>query len=149
MFSRMMQLVNRTDSVHLTPPQQKDVLDYAKSVPRRFAACRALEAAEDTLVERALAAVGAADLGWRTAEADVRGLIRAVAVGALIDDPEYAAARWGGHLARTLDFLDAPDGADAVFDALRGAAADLLPPGAADLLAPYFDAAAGPALTPA
>jgi hypothetical protein len=149
MFSRMMQLVNRTDSVHLTPPQQKDVLDYAKSVPRRFAACRALEAAEDALVDRALASAGAADLGWRSAEADVRGLIRAVAVGALIDDPEYAAARWGRHLARTLDFLDSPDAADAVFDALRGAAADVLPPDAADLLAPYFDAVAGPALTPA
>lgn len=151
MFSRMMQLVNRTDSVYLTPPQQKDVLDYAKSVPRRFAACRAVEAAEDALVAAAVAAVSPppAELGWATADADVRGLVRAVAVGMLIDDPGYAVARWADHLRKKLDFLDAPDAADAVFAALADAAAATLPPDATDALAPYLEAATGPALTPA
>lgn len=152
MFSRMMQLVNQADSQYLSPPQQKDVLEYARSLPGRFKAARAVEAREAELAARALAAWeqahpemgSAADFGWPEAAADLRLVLRAAALGVLMDDPDYADARAGATLRRTLGFLDVSAGAtDGVFAALADAARDGLPPAAADLIAPPLERLAG------
>lgn len=149
MYSRMVQQLNRTDNLYPTPQQQKELLDYARSCPRRFAACRAIEASEDALVGRVLAAVSPDDIGWTRAEADLRGLLRTVAVGVLIDDADYATAVWSQHLTSLLDALDAREVGETALTELKRALADSLPPDAAELVAPYLDAAAAPFLVSA
>jgi hypothetical protein len=151
MFSRMMKLVNATDSLHLTPPQQKDVLDYAKSLPRRFAAARAVQAAETHLVEHALKAVQAAfpelgtplDLGWDSADDDLRLCLRAITNEMLMDDTDSADAVVLAHVRRSLGYLGVPAAAvEELFAGLRDAAVNALKPDAFELLAPHFDRAA-------
>lgn len=150
MFSRMMKLVNATDSLYLTPPQQKDVLDYAKSLPRRFAAARAVQAAETPLVEQALKAFQAAfpelgtplDLGWGSADDDLRLVLRALANEMLMDDTDSAEGAVLAHLRRSLGYLGVPAGAiEELFAGLRDAAVNTLKPDAFALLAPHFDRA--------
>lgn len=150
MFSRMMKLVNATDSLNLTPPQQKDVLDYARSLPRRFAAARAVQAAETQLVELALKAVQAAfpelgpppDLGWDSADDDLRLALRAITAEMLMDDTDAAEGAALAHLRRALGFLGIPQPAvEELFAGLRDAAVNTLKPDAFELLAPHFDRA--------
>lgn len=151
MFSRLMQTVNRTDNQYLTPPQQKDVLDYAKGLPARFKAVRAVEELEAEIAAKALAEweaahpeLGvAADFGWPEAVGDLRLVVRAAALGALMDDTDYAEARAASTLRRALGFLELPAGAIAdVFTVLADAARDALPPQHADAYVPYLAALA-------
>lgn len=150
MFSRLLKTVNTTDNLYLTPPQQKDVLDYAKSLPRRFAAARAVQAAETQLVELALKALEASfpelgtplDLGWDSADDDLRLCLRAVTNEMLMDDTDSADAAVLAHLRRALGYLGVPRGAvEELFAGLRDAAVNTLRPDAFELLAPHFDRA--------
>jgi hypothetical protein len=160
MFSRMMKAINASDSLYLSPQQKRDVAEYAKSLPERFAAARAVEKAEGRIVDRALAALRAAhpdlaDLagaGWESAEDDLRLALRAVVQGVLMDDPDVAEATVLDHLRRTLGYLNLPDDAPRdVFAGLRAAAEAALPAEAFALLAPDLDravrAAAGDPVT--
>lgn len=152
MLSRMMRLINATDSLHLTPPQQREVLDYAKSLPARFQAARAVEELEPDIAARALAEweqahpeLGpAAEFGWPEAAGDLGTVVRAAALGLLMDDPNYAEARAAATLRAALGFLDVPVGAvNDLFSTLTDAALETLPPAAADLYAPYLAPLAG------
>lgn len=150
MFSRLMKTVNATDNMYLTPAQQKDVLDYAKSLPRRFAAARAVQTAETPLVEQALKAFQAAfpelgtplDLGWDSADDDLRLVLRALANEMLMDDTDSADGAVLAHLRRSLGYLGVPaGGVEELFAGLRDAAVNTLPPDAFAVLAPHFDRA--------
>jgi hypothetical protein len=122
MFSRMMKLVNQTDSLYLSANQQKQLLDYGASLGRRFAAIRSLERQENAIVELALQAWQQAhaelgtpeEFGWDSAENDLRLVLRSLAISHLMDDLDYAEARVLRHLRRTLEFADVP--ADAIRD---------------------------------
>ncbi|WP_439627330.1 hypothetical protein [Gemmata sp.] len=147
MSSRIVQTVNQADSQYLNPNQQKDVLDYARSLPARFTAARAVQEAEGEIASRVLKEweqshpeLGpAADLGWPEAAADLRVVVRAAALGVLMDDPDYAEARAAGTLRRTLEFLDVPTGAsNDLFALLAATAREALPAAAADLLVPHL-----------
>ena len=150
MFSRMMQLVNRFDSLHPTPAQQKELLDYAKSVRPRFAALRAVQAGEDRIVELSLHAwqqafpdLGEpADFGWPTADADLRGAVRAIAMGTVLDDPEFAETSVLLTFRRTLDYADVPaEAVHGLFASLLEAARESLPDDHFRACEPYFQAA--------
>jgi hypothetical protein len=150
MFSRMMKMVNATDSLNLSPPQQKEILDYAKSLSRRFAAARAVQAAETPLVELALKAMQAAcpelgtplDLGWDSADNDLRLVLRAITNEMLMDDTDSAEHAVLAHLRRSLGYLGVPASAiEELFAGLRDAAVNTIKPDAYELLAPHFDRA--------
>jgi hypothetical protein len=151
MFSRMMQTVNRTDSQYLSPPQQKEVLEYAKGLPARFKAARAVEELEADIAAKALAEweaahpeLGtAAEFGWPEAVADLRGVIRAAVLGLLMDDTDYAETRAALTLRRALGFLDvSAAAANDLFAVLADAAREALPPQHAEVYAPYLAALA-------
>jgi hypothetical protein len=86
MFSKMMELVNRTDSHPLTPPQQKDVLDYAKSLARRFQAARQIEQSEPKILDAAVRHIQESppdlgdfvEAGWESSANDLRFVLRTV-----------------------------------------------------------------------
>ncbi|MBA4187534.1 MAG: hypothetical protein C0467_05890 [Planctomycetaceae bacterium] len=150
----MMQTVNSTDSVNMNSSHQKEVLDYAKSLPPRFKAARAVEEMEAEVAtrtvkewEQAHPELGAvADLGWPEAVADVRVVLRAAALGMLMDDTDYAETRSAITVRRALDFLDVPAGAvNDLFNVLANTARETLPPAAADLLYPYLSCLAASA----
>jgi hypothetical protein len=145
--SRIVQTVNQADSQHLNPNQQKDVLDYARSMPTRFTAARAVQESEAEIAARVLneweqshpELGSAADLGWPEAAADLRVVVRTAALAMLMDDPDHSEARAAGTLRRTLEFLDVPTGAsNDLFALLAATAREVLPAAAADLLVPHL-----------
>jgi hypothetical protein len=156
MFSRMMQMVNDNDSLHLSTHQQKELLDYAKSLPRRFAAVRSLEANESKVIARCLEAFAdaqpglgePAEWGWESAEDDLRACLRAIAQGVLMDDPDYPEARSFAHLRATLGFYEVSAAGD-LFGGLWTACRELLDPAAAEVLEPYLSRAVEAAEQPA
>jgi hypothetical protein len=144
----MMQLVNTTDSLYLTPAQQKEVLDYGRSLARRFEACRAVQAIEDDVAEAARDAFfeqhpNLADLpdnGWDTFDADQRLALRTVVQAMLMDDPAFPEQKQFRSLRRTLGFLELTAAVqDDWFSSLRNALEARLKPDAAETLAPYLD----------
>jgi hypothetical protein len=148
MISRMMQLVNTTDSLYLTPAQQKEVLDYGRSMARRFEACRAVEAIEDDVVEAAKESFfehhpNLADLpenGWDTFESDQRLALRTAVQAMLLDDTAFPEQKQFRSLRRTLGFLEITAAVqNDWFSSLRTALEARLKPDAADTLAPYLD----------
>jgi Phycobilisome protein len=150
MYSKMMKLINETDNLHLTPPQQKELLDFARALPNRFAALRQIEANEVHIVDAALDAfqqlqptVGdLADAGWPTATDDLRLAIRLIIVGWLMDDAEYAEAKHLRTLRQQLEYLDLPaDAPRDLFVALSEAVAPLVSPETHEMVAPAFRAA--------
>ena len=154
MFSQMARLVNRFDSLHPTPAQQKELLDYAKSARPRFAALRAVQAGEDRIVELTFQAWQQAfpdlgeptEYGWPTADADLRGAVRAIALGTVLDDQEFAESSVLLTLRRTLDYADVPaEAVHGLFAALVEAARESLPGDHFRACEPYFQAAANAA----
>jgi hypothetical protein len=149
--SRFTQLINATDSLYLTPPQQKDVLEYAKSLPRRFAALRSVEELEVRIIDLALEkfsesqpTVGdPAEAGWDSASEDLRHALRTVALGLVMDDGEYADGAAIQTLRTILNNLDWPGDAGAdLFESVKQALSELLPADAAAVFLPYWDEAA-------
>jgi hypothetical protein len=122
MFSKMMELVNRTDSHPLTPPQQKDVLDYAKSLARRFHAARQIEQSEPKILDAAVRHIqeSSPDLGdfveagWESSANDLRFVLRTVTQAMLLDDDRFAGDVAVGSLTKQFAYLDLPS------DATRG-----------------------------
>jgi len=148
MISRMMQVVNTTDSLYLTPAQQKEVLDYGRSLQRRFAACRAVEAVEDDVVEAAKEAFfeqhpNLSDItenGWENFENDQRFALRTAIQSMLLDDLSFAEQKHFRSLRRIMSFLEIP----AVvqndwFSSLRTALESRVKSEVTDTLAPYLD----------
>lgn len=147
MISRMMRLVNTSDNLYLTPPQQKDLLDYAKSLGRRFEAAQAVERAESKLIDTAVVLLqdnhpeigDVKDAGWESHGPDLAYTLRTVTQGMLVDDEHHAGLACVGSLARQLKHLDFSDEAiKGVFESLSQACDDGLPPAAADTLKPYW-----------
>jgi hypothetical protein len=150
MYSRMMKLINETDNLHLTPPQQKELLDYAKSLPGRFAALRQIEANEVNIVDAALEAfqqmqptVGdLTDAGWPNAGDDLRLAVRLILIGWMMDDADYAEAKHLRTLRSQLEYLDLPaDAPRDLFVALAAAVPPMISPEASELVASAFQAA--------
>jgi hypothetical protein len=150
MYSRMMKLINETDNLHLSPPQQKELLDFAKALPGRFAALRQVEANELQIVDAALDAfqqlqptVGdLADAGWPNAGDDLRLAVRLILIGWMMDDLEYAEAKHLRTLRQQLEYLDFPaDAPRDLFVALAEAVPPLVSPETSELVAPAFQAA--------
>ncbi|MGL4422409.1 MAG: hypothetical protein ACRCZF_17195 [Gemmataceae bacterium] len=151
MFSKMMRLVNTTDNLYLTPPQQKELLDYAKSMPRRFALARSVEDMEVRLIDTAFEKLqeyhptigDLADAGWDTSTNDLRYAIRALVNGMLMDDDQYADGTALMHLRTVLFYYDFPTGLGAdLMASLRDACREALPPDAFELWDPYLQTAA-------
>ena len=150
MFSRMMKLVNQTDSLYLSASQQKELLDYTASLSRRFSAIRALERQEGEIVELTLQAWQQAhadlgtpdDFGWSSSENDLRLVLRSLAIGHLMDDVDYAETRVLRHVRRTLEFADVPsDAIRNLFVCLLEAVRERLQPEALALLEADFQRA--------
>ncbi|MFO0937372.1 MAG: hypothetical protein U0798_12755 [Gemmataceae bacterium] len=143
----MMRLVNSTDSMYLTPPQQRELMDYAKSLRRRFDAARKVQQTESKILDDALASVQSAhpeigdwsDAGWESHGKDLGFALRSVVRGMLVDDLEYAGATAVNSLVRELRMLEFPPNAvRGLFDGLKTACDTHLPPDSSELLAPYF-----------
>lgn len=150
MFSRMMQTLNATDNLYLTPAQQKDMLDYARSLPKRFAAARVIQDAEPTIIAATLERFGQkqptlADLagfGWDTATDDLTLALRAIVQGVLMSDPTMADAKVLTWLRQVLGHWDfSPEAIRQLFESLAETVADVLSPESISLVQPYFGAA--------
>jgi deoxyribodipyrimidine photolyase-like uncharacterized protein len=150
MFSRMMQTVNKTDNCYPTPQEQKAYLDYAKSLPRRFAASRAVEDHEVKLVDAVLESLTNSqpnigdftEAGWVSAADDVRHAVRSLVTGMLMDDGNYADAVSHKHIRDLFSNLDFPaNAAEDLFRALKTAIDDTLPPDVSETLAEYLESA--------
>lgn len=147
MISQIMRLVNSTDNLFLSPPQQKELLDYAKSLKRRFTVARLVEEAEPKILDAALLTVQNAhpeigdwvENGWETHGTDLRFALRTIVRGMLVDDPEYAGQSAVQSLANELKFLEFPPTvARGLFEGLQTACSEILPLDASEILSPFF-----------
>jgi Phycobilisome protein len=147
MMSRMMKTVNATDNLYLTPAQQKEMLDYARSLPRRFAAVRTVEENEQQLVAGAFEVLEEnqphygdfSEYGWDSAATDLRLVLRTLCQAVLVDDPDLVETKILEHLRKNLTYLDLPtEAVQGLFAGLVATAERLLPPDAYDMLAPQF-----------
>lgn len=144
MFSQMMKTINATDNLYLNPQQQKEILDYARSLLQRFATIRSIQQHETAIVETTLKLVVEADTsmtdmdewGWTSAEADLRLTLRAMSTGILMDDSEYAEHKSIHHLNQMFNLLDFPiDFAQLLFTNLKAACEIHLPADYYDIMA--------------
>jgi hypothetical protein len=150
MYSKMMQLVNRMDSLPLTPPQQKEIVDYAKSLTQRFEVARKVEQTEKLLLDSATKYLqdhvaelsDLKDAGWVSHDQDLQFILRTVTQAMLLDDDEFARKTAVDSLSREFTFLELPITAvNEVIAGLRQACDEHLPPSAADTLSRYFESA--------
>lgn len=150
MISTLMQILNRTDSLIPTPQQQKELLDYGKSIAPRFAALRAIQQQEDRIVELTLTAwqqafsdLGdPADYGWTSADADLRGAIRSITLGMVLDDLHYAEQTCLLTLRRTLEYAEIPaDAIHGLFAGLHEAVRAVIPNDTAQYSGKFFQQA--------
>jgi hypothetical protein len=142
-----MKLVNASDNLYLSPPQQKELLDYAKSLGRRFDAAKAVEANEVKLLDSTVVLLqdnhpeigDVKDAGWDSHGADLSFALRSIVQGMLVDDDDHAGLVAVTSLARHLKHLDfSGDAVKGVFESLTAACEDTLPPDAFETLKPYL-----------
>ena len=147
MISRMMRLVNSTDTLFLTPPQQRELMDYAKSLRRRFEAAKKVQETEPKILDDALASVQNShpelgdwsEAGWESFGSDMGYTLRAIVRGMLVDDLDYAGLTAVNSLIRELRLLEFPPAAvRGLIDGLKSACDVHLPPDSSELLAPFF-----------
>jgi hypothetical protein len=148
MLSRMMQTINRSDNLYLSPREQKEVLRYAKSIPNRFAAVRALQAEEPRIVDRALAALGESEYlavsleaqGWTAASNDLKLILRTIALAVLTEDDQILETRVLSHLRRKLRYLNfPPDATYSLFLSLISFTETQLAAEHCEMITPYFE----------
>ncbi|MBL8794011.1 MAG: hypothetical protein JNM56_08900 [Planctomycetia bacterium] len=148
MYSRLMKTVNRTDNLYLTPEEQNELLDYARSLPRRFEAARLIEAREQTIVAQCYERLR--DLypqfehyhkdGWDKGYRDTQLVLRYNVQAMLMDDPDIAVDKLFGWLRTLLAGLDlTPQLVRDTFTCLRDACAAQLPAEAQALLEPHLN----------
>jgi hypothetical protein len=147
-FSRMMKLINATDNLYLTPEQQKQLLDYTNSLPRRLKAARAVEAQEAAIVERCHARVRDRypeferyhRHGWDKSFRDVQLVLRYNVQGMLMDDPAVPEDKLLGWFRTLIAGLDmTPAIFRDTFSALQDACREVLPADAYALLEPFLE----------
>jgi len=101
----MMQIINASDSLYLTPEEQKQLLEYAASLPGRLQAARAVEAKEDEIAGQCMALMqqrhpefaAAHEHAWDQGHRDVQLVLRYNVQAMLMDDPDIAVdklLRW-------------------------------------------------------
>ncbi|MGL6076460.1 MAG: hypothetical protein ACRC8S_20085 [Fimbriiglobus sp.] len=148
MLSRMMQTINRSDNLYLSPKEQKEILQYARSIPGRFAAVRALQAEEVRIVSRALAALGESEYlavsleaqGWTSAVDDLKLILRTIALAVLTEDEQVLETRVLSHLRRKLRYLDFPhDATYSLFLSLISFTETQLAAEHCEIITPYFE----------
>jgi len=99
MYSRMMQIVNASDSRYLTPPEQEQVLAYCGTMPKRLQAARQVEQLEATLVNQVIGEMkkryanfaNLHDRAWDKSYRDIQLVLRYLVQGMLMDDVDMAA----------------------------------------------------------
>ncbi|MCU0654018.1 MAG: hypothetical protein MUF64_01585 [Polyangiaceae bacterium] len=113
MNSQLRKMIVNAEGRYLTEPEAARIRDFALGLSARIEAARRLEAAEDLIVQTALAAFSAQhrehlqktpDAAQKTAR-DFRLTLRYVAAAHVRRDPEFFQknyASWTGELLRTL-----------------------------------------------
>lgn len=148
MFSQMMRLINSTDSLYLNPAQQKQLLDYTRSLPKRFKAARAVEQKEDELCRDCVARLrarfpefdGRHEAAWDKAHRDMQLVLRYNVQGMLMDDPDIATDKLLGWLRTLLASLGmTPQFLRETFTALRDSCRQGLPADVYEWLEPHLE----------
>ncbi|MBY0526793.1 MAG: hypothetical protein K2R98_25600 [Gemmataceae bacterium] len=147
MPSRMMQLINESDNLYLSPQEQEQLLGYTRSLPKRFQAARAVEAKENDIVAAALALLRPRypsfdsyhEHAWDKGHRDMQLVLRYTVQAMLMDDPQVAADKllvWLRTLFMNLGLT--PQFCKDTFTFLREACRKQLPAEANALLDPFL-----------
>lgn len=150
MYSRVMKLLNESDGRYLTPAEQAVVLEYARSLPKRFQAARQVEGVEQDAIDQSLAALKRlypkfADLhpqAWEKATRDMQLVGRFAVQGMLADDLELPADKlykWMITMLRSVGLT--PRFVRDCYQGLRDAYRAKLPADAYGLLEPHLSRA--------
>jgi hypothetical protein len=106
MFSRMMQLINKNDSLYLAAADRDALLEYTNSLPKRFRAARRLEREEDAIARQCMEKIRQRhgsfelnhDAAWDKGHRDVQLVLRACVQAMLMDDVTIAEDKLYGWL---------------------------------------------------
>ncbi|MBY0522996.1 MAG: hypothetical protein K2R98_06340 [Gemmataceae bacterium] len=99
MYSRMMQIINASDSRYLTAQEQEQVMAYCASMPKRFQVSRLVEQKETEIVNQVIAELkkryanfpNLHDRAWEKGFRDLQLVLRYIVQGMLMDDLDMAA----------------------------------------------------------
>jgi hypothetical protein len=148
MYSRMMKTVNATDNMYLSPQEQGSLLEYTRSLPKRFEAARLVQAKEMEIVEHCYEQLRRMypnferyhKHGWDKGYRDTQLVLRYNVQGMLMDDAEIATDKLFGWLRTLFAGLDlTPNLVRDTFAALAGACRAKLPADAFALLEPHLN----------
>lgn len=101
MYSRIMTVINASDSRYLTAPEQEQLLAYAASLPKRLQAARAVEQKEDEIVNRVIVEMkkrypnfpALHERAWEKGFRDVQLVLRYIVQGMIVDDAAMPAQK--------------------------------------------------------
>ena len=147
MPSRMMTAVNNADSLYLSTEEQRVLVEYAKSLPRRMLAARQVEQKEGEIADLTIAQLQ--DLypnfesyhegGWDRVRLDLTLVLRCLVQAMLMDDPDVAKDKvlsWLRSMFESLSF--SPQFVADTYSTLLEATKQELPEEAFALLEPYL-----------
>jgi hypothetical protein len=147
MYSRLMKVINATDSLPISPDDQRQLLDYAKSLPKRFQVMRLVESREQDIAEAAIEQMQELypnfeyyhENGWEKGVRDLGLVLRCNVQAMLMDDVEVNKDKllsWFRTLNENLSL--SPQFVRDCYTALLEACRGMLPADAFALLEPHL-----------
>jgi hypothetical protein len=147
MNPQLTEIIRNSESRYMTPQEQRAILDYTESLPRRFQAAALVQDKEEAIVasvvqqgKRRYANMERYHpKAWEKAARDLELILRYTAQAMVLDDPTFQADRllyWFGTILHSFGF--SPQFNRDTYTFLLNAVRGQLPPDAFGLLEPFL-----------